>query len=239
MKTESKRERGSLTVEAILFLIPFMCAFLTLINAARYVQAEMLIHHAITQTAKQISTYSYILTKTNITSTMQETNKKSNEFISDTTAAIDSVTEFAGAVGSIGTGDPMASIENVIARAETMDAALTDYFSDPDEIMYGALAVIKSEGRRAVMTWVVGCITRGCIRETIAKISDDPDEYLRTIGIVDGMDGLDFSMSKWDPGEEGKAKIDIVVTFKMKNLLFPDFDFGEYEFCQSVSTLAW
>ena len=47
--------RGSLTVEALLFLIPFMIAFFTLINAARFVQAEMLIHHAVTQTAKQIS----------------------------------------------------------------------------------------------------------------------------------------------------------------------------------------
>ena len=52
--------RGSLTVEALLFLIPFMMAFFTLINAARFVQAEMLIHHAITQTAKQISAYGYV-----------------------------------------------------------------------------------------------------------------------------------------------------------------------------------
>lgn len=74
------KERGSLTVEAILFLIPFMCAFLTLINAARYVQAEMLIHHAITQTAKQASTYSYILTKTEITDDIQKTHTKSEKF---------------------------------------------------------------------------------------------------------------------------------------------------------------
>lgn len=40
--------RGSLTVEALVFLIPFIMAFCTLINAARFVQAEMLIHHAIT-----------------------------------------------------------------------------------------------------------------------------------------------------------------------------------------------
>lgn len=240
MKAVMRRESGSLTVEAILFLIPFMCAFLTLINAARFVQAEMLIHHAIAQTAKQISTYSYILTKTDISSKMQVTNKKSNEFISDTTAAIDSVTEFIGAVGSIGTGeDPMAGIDDVITKADTMDTTLTEYFSNPKEIMYGTLAVVKSKGRRAVMTWAVGGIAKGYIKETVAKISVDPDEYLRTIGIVDGMEGLDFSKSKWITTAEGKADIEIVVTFKMKNLLFPDFDFGEYEFCQCASTLIW
>ena len=57
-----KKEKGSLTVEAVLFLIPFLCAFLTLINMARFVQTEMLIHHAITQAAKEISVYSYVLT---------------------------------------------------------------------------------------------------------------------------------------------------------------------------------
>ena len=84
IKSELRRERGSLTVEAILFLIPFMCAFLTLVNMARFVQAEVVIHHAITQTAKQISTYSYVMTKTGMTSMMQQTNAKSNKFKADT-----------------------------------------------------------------------------------------------------------------------------------------------------------
>ena len=56
MTEDGYKDKGSLTVEALLFLIPFIMAFCTLINAARFVQAEMLIHHAVTQTAKQIST---------------------------------------------------------------------------------------------------------------------------------------------------------------------------------------
>lgn len=238
MTAAMKRESGSLTVEAILFLIPFMIAFFILINTARFVQAEMLIHHAATQTAKQISTYSYILTKTDISSRMRQADKKSDAFISDTEGAIDSVAEFVGAVDSIGAGeDPVASIENVITRAEAMDETLTEYFSDPREIMYGVLAVIKSGGRRAIMTWVAGEIARGCIRESIAKVSDEPDTYLRNIGIIDGMEGLDFSKSKWLTTDDGN--IEIVVTYKMKNLLFPGFDLGEYEFCQCASTLIW
>ena len=77
---KNDRRRGSLTVEALLFLFPFMMAFLTVINMARFVQTEMIIHHAITQTAKQISAYGYILTKTTIAQNMQGTNKKSSEF---------------------------------------------------------------------------------------------------------------------------------------------------------------
>lgn len=50
-RVKKDNDKGSLTVEALLFLIPFIMAFCTLINAARFVQAEMLIHHAVTQTA--------------------------------------------------------------------------------------------------------------------------------------------------------------------------------------------
>ena len=87
-------EQGSLTVEAVLFLIPFMMAFLTLVNVARYAEAEMLIHHSITQTAKQISTYSYLLTKTGISKEIQDTTSKSEKFVTETEDTIKSVTGF-------------------------------------------------------------------------------------------------------------------------------------------------
>ena len=100
METKDYNE-GSLTVEALLFLIPFIMAFCTLINAARYVQAEMLIHHAVTQTAKQISTYSYVLTKTKISSRIVETNRKSEELKVTIDDATSSVEGFINAVSDM------------------------------------------------------------------------------------------------------------------------------------------
>lgn len=234
------KERGSLTVEALLFLIPFMCAFLTLINAARFVQAEMLIHHAVTQTAKQISTYSYVLTKTEIAAKMQDTNKKSEKFKTDTEGVINSVMDFVGTVGELGSDqDLLTGIDRTIQKAETASEAVTDYLDNPEELLNGTLAVVKSEGRNTVLTWVAGSMTRGAIKDAVHKTSDDPDQYLKNIGVVDGMNGLDFSKSKWMSNSEGKGNVDIVVTYRLENLLFPEFDFGEYEFCQCASTLIW
>lgn len=237
-----RRERGSLTVEAILFLIPFMCAFLTLINAARYVQAEMLIHHAITQTAKQVSTYSYILTKAEITKNMQETNQKSKDFQKKSEDMIGSVTNFVSAVGELGSGDDLLTeIDDVVDEGKNASDTVTEYFSDPEEIMNGALAMVKSNGERAVTTLVVGSIARGNIKKSLEKVTDDPDRYLKNIGIEDGMAGLDFSRTCFltNGTDDGKGNVDIVVTYQLKNLLFPDFDFGEHEFCQCASTLIW
>lgn len=236
------KESGSLTVEAILFLIPFMCAFLTLVNIARFVQAEVLIHHAITQTAKQISTYSYVMTKTGIAEMMQSTNAKSEKFRTDTKKTVDSVTDFFGSINDLGNGSPAnlpGNIVNAIETGKNAGSAVTDYFHDPEAIMYGALAMAKSGIRGKTMTLAVGSIAKGYMEESILKISDDPDQYLETIGIVDGMAGLDFSKSEWMTNSSGKGNIDIVVTYRMRNLLFPDFDFAEHEFCQCASTLVW
>lgn len=238
------KERGSLTVEAILFLIPFMCAFLTLVNMARFVQAEVVIHHAITQTAKQISTYSYVMTKTGITAMMQETNAKSDKFMTDTENTVNSVTEFFDSVDNLGNGGSAGDkIQDVINKGDIAADTVTAYLSDPKEIMYGALAAAKSGIRGKAMTWAAGSLARGSIRQSLEELSDDPDQYLKTIGVVDGLAGLDFSGSKWMTNDGraagGRGNVEIIVTYKLKNLLFPDFDFGEREFCQCVSTLTW
>lgn len=202
--------RGSLTVEALLFLIPFIMAFCTIINAARYVQAEVIIHHALTQTAKQISTYSYVLTKAGISEKIKTSNGKSERFKTDLEKATSSIEGFAEAAGS------------------------------PDELAEGFLSSVKAGIRDEAMTMVIGELAEESIKNSVSLMSDDPDEFLENIGIEGGLSGLDFSDSEWmTAGEDEKGNVQLVVTYTMKNLIFPDFDFGQYEFCQCASTLIW
>lgn len=209
-KKEQDSCRGSLTVEALLFLIPLIMAFCTIINAARFVQAEVIIHHAVTQTAKQISAYSYLLTKTGVSGKIQTSNGKSERFKTDLEKATSSLQGFADAMGNA------------------------------DELADGAFSLIKSEGSKAVLTWAAGELTEESIKNSISLMSDDPDGYLENIGIVGGLSGLDFSESEWiSNGEDEKGNVKIVVTYSMKNMIFPDFDFGQYEFCQCASTVIW
>lgn len=234
-----KQEHGSLTVEAVLFLIPFMLAFLTLLNIARFVQAEMLIHHSITQTAKQVSTYSYVLTKAQISAEIQKTNQKSAKFETDTTKAVNSVTDLFDAMGSVGSGDPVGEINHVITSAQNAETTLIDYFSNPDALLTGVISLAQSKAEQAVLTGILGGISGANLKTAISKVTDDPNNYLEKIGIVDGIDGLDYSQSKWISNTKGKGNLQVVVTYKMKNLLFPSFDFGEFQFCQCASTLIW
>lgn len=201
--------RGSLTVEALVFLIPFIMAFCTLINAARFVQAEMLIHHAITQTAKQVSTYGYVLTKSKISEKMHETQKKSDKFL----VTVDEAT---------------SSIEG-----------LTDAVGDMDALAEGVFSLVKHGAQQAIATQIVKSVSEDNIKNALSLLSDDPDKMLEDIGVVGGLSGLDFSKSKLEFKENGKGDIKIIVTYTMKNNLFPDFDFGQHEFCQCAYTVVW
>ena len=169
-----------------------------------------MIHHAITQSAKQISTYSYVLTKSQIPEKIQDSTKKSEKFKTDVEKATSSIQGLAEAAG------------------------------DPDGLIEGIFSLAKSEGEQAILTQIAGDLTRDTIKKSVSLLTDNPDDFLSDTGIVGGLDGLDFSQSEWmSTGEGEKANIKIVVTYTMKNVLFPDFDFGQYEFCQSASTLIW
>lgn len=233
------KERGSLTVEAVLFLVPFMLAFLTLLNVARYVEAEMLIHHSITQTAKQVSTYSYLLTKSEISKEIQETTKKSKEFETDTKETINSVTTVFTKLKSFDMSDPVNSVDDVVTAAGGASDALTDYFSDPEAILSGAMAMAQHGAESAILTTILGGISGANLKNALATVTDDPDLYLERIGVVDGLDGLNYEKSEWMSNESGKPNLKIVVTYKMKNLIFPLFDFGEIDCSQCASTLIW
>ena len=115
------------------------------------------------------------------------------------------------------------------------------YGRDPDALAEGVFSFIKSGAQDAAIGALVSSLAEETIRNSISLMSDDPDKFLSNLGIEGGVSGLDFSDSHWEPeGENGKAKIEIVVKYSMKNVLFPDFDFGQdYEFCQSASTLTW
>lgn len=232
MKEEKNRNKGSLTVETLLFLIPFMLAFCTIINVARFVQAEMIVHHAITQTAKEISAYGYVLTRTGITERMQATNKKSSDFTTEVNEAVASVEKF---VNSMGSGDGSAIYTNGQEAWEKVDAIA----SDPSSVVSGVISLVKSNCSQAVLVGVSGSLAKGSIKKQLSLMSDDPNAYLERIGIVGGLNGLDFSKSEWNSNQEGKGNIKIVVTFKMKNKMFPMFDFGEQEYVLSASTLVW
>lgn len=232
--------RGSIAVELVLIMIPFMFCFMTLLHISRVVEAEVVVHHAITQTAKEISTFSYILTKTGIADQMMATNAESAEVKGKVNDTIDALTELGNAIGDIGsTTDINGQISSMEENVNTIKDNVSGYIEDPKSIAKELLAVIKSGVRQEAMKAAAGKIAKGSIKKQLGMLTQDPDQYLEYIGIVDGLDGLDFSETSWCSAEDGKGEIQVVVKFKMKNIRMPMMDFGEHDLVLCASTLIW
>ena len=243
-RKKDNHNKGSLTVETLLFLIPFMCAFLLIINAARYIETEMIIHHAITQTAKQISTYSYVLTKTNVVSRIQKTNKEGATFKKDVNTIASDIGTFAENVDKLKGvetgGDLQGALEGMYDSGNSIYQTGSQYVKNPNKIATGIISCAKGAIEGKITSEAIAGLAKNSTISILESYSNDVDKYLERLGVVNGKSGLDFSDSEWINAADGKGNVDIVVKYTIKNQLFPDIaDIGEHECCQRVSTLVW
>ena len=166
------KNKGALAVETLLFLIPFTLAFCTIINFGRFIQAEMVIHHAITQTAKEISAYGYILTKTGITGRIQKTNKTSGETREKIDSVIDSTNEFMEAFSK---GD----VPKMVNSGKTTYNNTKMIVNDPSSIMSSLISLVKNYAEQKVLTEIAGGLAKGSVQKQVSltKKDADADEY--------------------------------------------------------------
>ena len=75
-----KREKGSITVEAALFIPLFFFAFMCIFSLISCVRAQVLIQYSVDQAAKEVAEYSYILEKTGVLDAYKGLNSRSEEF---------------------------------------------------------------------------------------------------------------------------------------------------------------
>ena len=77
---KKKRERGSITVEAALFLPLFFFAFLSIYNLIYFARAQLLVQYAADQAVKEVAQYTYILDKVGILEKMDHTAEGAGTF---------------------------------------------------------------------------------------------------------------------------------------------------------------
>ena len=231
---ERKNEKGSLTVETAIFVSLFIVFFVSLMNLADVVRAQVLIQNAVTQTAKELSQYSYILTKTGIVDASNRTYVKAKGFQDDVDSVANDAIQIANAINDgDATGDIESSMQTIIDASQSMSGTLDSYIENPENIFAGALAVAKNGVQSAAKTQIVGAITKSRLKTHLASSGWDPDEKLRKLGVKNGLDGIDFSDSKWFDG--GSQDIIIVAKYTMKiKYMFKEIELPQFSVCGST-----
>ncbi|MCT4563489.1 MAG: hypothetical protein N4A68_04145 [Maledivibacter sp.] len=215
IKKLSRRQRGSLTVEASLVLPIFICAILTIGFLTKIVYIHEVIQHGITEAANEMASSSYLYYVSGsydiddtLSSNLEEKKKKSEEHINN---IVDCSKELYDCIGEIKAG------------SKDSNKDIADY--PKDKIIGLASSIVKSELDKE----------KTHIGNTIIK------QYIRKYGLTDSrlkkldIEGLDFSHSSYLSSNQD---IDVIVKYNV-NIPLPIRIVDNIPIVQRATARAW
>lgn len=247
MKTLLKREKGDFAVEAVLGLTIFMIAVLSIMLMSMLVRVQATMQYALGQTAKEISGYYYLLDKLGLASL---TSGASAEDVSEVNQTIGRVINFADESSSkvsdidFSEGIDFETIADISDPEEMLDQAkeicddIDALAEDPKGQLQAVLTVFgKSMVNKGISYYVAPFVCKAIMPKYLSEDRDAVEEYLKSVGIEDGIKGLDFSQSQLLT--DGRS-IKLVVMYKVntKSITFGLVDKDIY-FEQTATTAAW
>lgn len=244
----NKSERGSFTIEAILSLSIFMFAFVTIVSLATIAKVESTTQYAIDQVAKEISQYYYIAERVGIANTDSGGVDEIDDAVQaifdftdkSTTVASNYSSTTAKDLGSMldtfsGIGNDVNEVE---AAAENVYNSFGPIFEDPKGIVSSLATMMNKMGKEVGNELITKIIAQPLCKALVPKYitsSSGADEILEKMGVVDGLDGLDFRMSSFLTDQRS---INVVVVYQIKVNGFGIFD-DTLVIKQTASTAAW
>jgi FtsZ-binding cell division protein ZapB len=135
------------------------------------------------------------------------------------------------------------SLSNDATDIQTEITKLQGVFGDiqqnPLQYMKGMAAFAGGEAFSEVKSRVIAApLAKAFVTKHFGDTKDEADEKLKALGVVEGLDGLNFNLSTIF-SEEEPDDIHIVVYYKMRILNFFDFEYGELVMCEESRARAW
>lgn len=189
-----KDRRGSLTIEASISYSMFLMIIVSILYIMRIVYVYGLVQHAVSQTAKELSMYSYLYQVAGINDLNQQmaeaTGTRSKQFNGD----IEQITSFYNEFSS----------GNLDARYNGT--------TDPREILKNIGGAMLGEAGREVNHQLFELVARPMIESYIGADAsgNGADARLKALRVVGGLGGLNLNSSSFF--EDG-ATIDLVVCY--------------------------
>ena len=112
MRGKMRTEKGSLTVEAAIVLVIFIFGYAAIVSVTSFIRAQMIIQYSISQAAREISAYCYLVSKTGIMEDSGRVNAEAGEFKKSTDNVIDTVVKLYDAVDE-GTEHISSSVQEI------------------------------------------------------------------------------------------------------------------------------
>ena len=234
-------EKGMITVEAVLSLVPFILVVMGIISFINVFMVHNKVQYAMYQAGSELASYTYFYEALGIRSAdlglKEDIDRETQELddtIDKTTAFLNQLSSLessASSVGSNGWSELGNDIDNVLSQGEatlqSAKAALESgkvLISDPQDlirnIVYFGIENLEAE----LKSLLLGAVASGMVSNYLdASFSPSnprtADEYLKAAGVENGMKGLDFSNSKLFSDSEYRM-IDMVVEYDLEVFFF-------------------
>lgn len=244
-------ENGYIVVETILcftLLVFLMVSILSLINIVT-VQARM--HYALTQTAETVSMYCYALDKIGFAEPLMGIAEKAEKTQKEIDTFKGNIDDLTGALNSLMNSedfDCLYESGKTIAQSGKglYDQGVKLVNTDPKVLLQNFLSLSIDE----ICSYGFEQLLQALMDRYLTNGSLSGDEYLRAYGVIDGVDGLDFTPSnylRWESRGNSNShfltsegSVRIIVSYKI------DYTFGtlplpfsDLAVTQQAETLAW
>ena len=245
---KNKGEKGSFTVEAILSLSIFMFAFVTIVSLATVAKIESTTQYAIDQTAKEISKYTYIASRANLLVHPKDSAEATVDSIDE---AVQSMYDFSDVLSSStggngvtlnseGLSDMLSGMsgddfKSITASAQNVYNSFAPLMSDPKGAITALAQVVAQKGGSALVSRVIAQPLCKALLPKYITQQDDASAVLEKMGVVNGLDGLDFSLSTFLMDQR---TINVVLVYEIDVKGFGIFD-QKLIVKQTASTAAW
>lgn len=216
IENEGKKEKGSITLEASIFLVIFIVFYLAMMDLIQIARAQVVLQYAANEAAREISQYSYVLTKVGIVDKRVSTSTQASAFRDDMSKLMDDI-EKVGQMFATG-GNGIGALQQAGSHAQNI-------FGDTDALMNNIFSLIKTKGADILSNMVIEAIAEDIVEAQIKNMtSKGVDEYLEDLGIEGGMSGLDFGSSRWaNAARGGMPELEVSIVYTI------DFHLGFFE----------
>lgn len=259
------KERGSATVEAVVGFTGFLLVIFTILSLVNLCRAQMLISSAMDNAAKELSQYSYFYEMSGLHKFSEALGEEAAVGRSDINDVIGSVDSLYGSVVKT-VGDGKEAYTNIdeatkdgTLKWEDVQSTFNTIGEDKDAIATGVKQMTEKfkqvgDNPIAYMKSIVAIAGSGgldlakshLIAAPLARMfvsqqfggKDHADENLRNLGVVGGLDGMNFNMSSMFTTDH-PDDICLVVFYELELFQLFGRDVLKLQFSKQSCTGGW
>ena len=241
-----EKDRGAIVIEGIISLTTFVFAIFTILSIVNicYIQAKMNV--ALNTAAKEISQYSFFYYKFGLDkydAKMAEGTGDSKELAMNTIEGMGTLMDsLTNAENNFKTGNFDDMVEDIKGGANNVDSLVNQYADrlaeDPKAFILGMGKMAGNELKETGKQILCQALAKALMKKNLkSSPTDDPENFLMRYGVVNGMDGLDFTHTTFL--QNGATNmIQLVVTYDVRVIQLLGFEF-DFTFRHCVLTTAW